>query len=387
MKEVIKILVVDDTKVITKLLYDQINKYYSGKVECYPALSAKKALSIIDKRGDVNIVISDFEMPKMDGIELLRIVKDKYPHIIRVLMSGHKDFDNIKSAVNDCEIASFVEKPWNTSRLFIQLDSLVKRVLLARENEVLINELQSSIDNLKNIVRDIIVDLSPDLAAHSKTVSSLSLKIANELKLSDEIKEDLKSAALFYTLGLLGLPKSIYKTHYKQLNQDMREMYFKYPQISAEMLKSNKNFSYVRKIIKAFHENLDGSGPLGLYDKKIPLESKILKIADEYTLAISIRGRSKEQIIEFLSRKTGILYDKNAVKALVNIISRDIGAIIIPMKLKEVKPGMTIGRNIVSELGRMLLPKGTIITMLSLKRILIYNEKDTIKEVFIVVDN
>ncbi len=387
MSQKIKILIVDDTEVITTLLKQQIINHYPDDTECLIALSGEKALDLFEKHDDIDILISDAEMPGMHGFELLATVKNRYPDVIRILISGYADFEGITNALNDCEISAFIQKPWSTVKLFITLDSIISRVQLRKENEKLHLELQESFDNLLLILKDIIMEMSPELASHSRNVSSLGRKIANELKLSEEQKRNVEFASSLYILGLLGISDEVYKTTTKNLSNELREVKHQYPELSASLLKSNKQLEEVSKIINVFHENIDGTGHKGVEGKDIPIESRILRLCNEYNSAILFRGKTKEHTLAQINRKVGTIYDKRCVKAFINILSREIGAIQIPIVFKELKAGMKLGKDLISKNNRKLLPKGTTITMLSLRKLLIYNMNDPIEEVFIIIDN
>jgi DNA-binding NtrC family response regulator len=80
--------------------------------EIHVAGSAKEALSILEKK-DIQVIVADIRMPIMSGIELLEIVREKYPHIIRLVISGQTDIDTVLDTINKGVIFRFIPKPWN----------------------------------------------------------------------------------------------------------------------------------------------------------------------------------------------------------------------------------------------------------------------------------
>ena len=76
--------------------------------------SGKKALEILEQE-EVQVVVTDMSMPEMGGLELLSIIKEKYPHIIRMVLSGNADIQTLLVAINQGEIFRFIPKPWKSN--------------------------------------------------------------------------------------------------------------------------------------------------------------------------------------------------------------------------------------------------------------------------------
>ncbi len=380
-----KFLIVDDTDIIANLLSQQISTHYESNIKVVKAFSGKDALNII-KKEDIDILITDIKMPEMDGIDLLREVKKINDNIVPVLMSAYSDFESITNAINECNIVAFINKPWDSSHLFIILDSIIDKVQLEKDNKELHKQINRGFYDLLDLTKEIIAELSPDLHSLSNHVLALALATADKLNLSDTEKQDLQSASNLYILGLLGLPPKIYKMHYKQLPSELKQMYDKYPEVSAEMIKSNINLSNVQKIIRAINENIDGSGPLKMSGKSIPIETKILKICNEYSSAVLLRERNKENTLIQMRRKSNVFFDKKCFSAFTKVLSERLGDLKLPLKVNELKPGMVLSENLISKNGSILLPKGSAMTTLKLKRLLIYNVTEPIEEVFITIN-
>jgi two-component system response regulator HupR/HoxA len=81
------------------------------------ASSAKEALEILEKN-EVQVIVTDMRMPEMGGLELLRIVKKDYPHIIRMILSGFADIQTLLRSINQGEIFRFITKPWDFDKEF-----------------------------------------------------------------------------------------------------------------------------------------------------------------------------------------------------------------------------------------------------------------------------
>ncbi|UXI67317.1 response regulator [Tahibacter amnicola] len=76
---------------------------------------------------DFDLIVSDYRMPLMNGVELLSRLIEAQPTVPRMIVSGYADKDAIISAVNDTNIARFINKPWSDNQLRDTVVSLLKR--------------------------------------------------------------------------------------------------------------------------------------------------------------------------------------------------------------------------------------------------------------------
>lgn len=81
------------------------------------ARSGQEALEILQKE-EVHVIVTDMCMPGMDGFELLKIVRERYPHIIIIVLSGYTDMPTLRKEFNQGEIFEFVPKPWKLEKDF-----------------------------------------------------------------------------------------------------------------------------------------------------------------------------------------------------------------------------------------------------------------------------
>jgi two-component system response regulator HupR/HoxA len=84
---------------------------------CLFAASGKQALELLEKHA-VHVICADMRMPEMSGLELLSIVKERYPHVVRIVLSGYTQSGTLLAAINQGEIFRFITKPWNLEEEF-----------------------------------------------------------------------------------------------------------------------------------------------------------------------------------------------------------------------------------------------------------------------------
>jgi DNA-binding NtrC family response regulator len=89
------------------------------------ARSGQEALAIL-AREQVHVLVTDMRMPVMKGLELLKTVKQRYPAVVRVVLSGDSEIDTLMGAINEGKIAKFIPKPWNSSE---ELTTIIREAI------------------------------------------------------------------------------------------------------------------------------------------------------------------------------------------------------------------------------------------------------------------
>ncbi|EGG95278.1 response regulator receiver (CheY-like) modulated metal-dependent phosphohydrolase [gamma proteobacterium IMCC1989] len=114
-----KILLVDDEKSILDSLYRfcRQRKWDAIRVE-----DGAEGLELLANE-EVDVIISDMRMPKMDGAEFLRKSRAVAPNAMRILLTGYADMEAVISAVNDAKIHSHLNKPWDDKVLEVAINS------------------------------------------------------------------------------------------------------------------------------------------------------------------------------------------------------------------------------------------------------------------------
>ena len=79
--------------------------------------SGKEALEILEKQ-QVHVLVTDLGMPEMDGRQLLKIVMEKYPDTVRMVLSGQSNINTLLTAVNEGKVYKFITKPWKLEEEF-----------------------------------------------------------------------------------------------------------------------------------------------------------------------------------------------------------------------------------------------------------------------------
>ncbi|HBY59594.1 MAG TPA: hypothetical protein DEH78_07205 [Solibacterales bacterium] len=104
----------------------------------------------------IDVVVTDYLMPKMNGIQLLAKAKEHQPEAARVLLTGHADKQSAIQAINDIGLYQYLEKPWDNSQLLLVIQGAIERTQLIRMLRDKLAELDTAHDNLKEVQRRLI---------------------------------------------------------------------------------------------------------------------------------------------------------------------------------------------------------------------------------------
>ena len=108
-----KMLVVDDEPDNLDLLY----RTFRREFQVYKAVSGAEALEILEKEGEVAVIISDQRMPEMKGTEFLRRTVPQFPNTIRIILTGFTDIEDLVEAINSGQVYKYITKPWDPTEL------------------------------------------------------------------------------------------------------------------------------------------------------------------------------------------------------------------------------------------------------------------------------
>jgi len=139
------VLIVDDEvrslETLQRILQDDFDVRTAENVE--------QARRILESEW-VQIILCDQRMPEITGVEFLKQVREQWPEVIRMIISGYTDSEDIISAINEAGIYQFVTKPWHPDSLILLLKNAAELFDLQRKNEILSVELKMSPSRLQS---------------------------------------------------------------------------------------------------------------------------------------------------------------------------------------------------------------------------------------------
>lgn len=358
------ILMVDDEVNIlsayTRNLRHKYNVITSSKPE--------EAIQLFRKsENPIKVVVSDYKMPGVDGIQFLYLVKNVSPDTIRIILTGYAELKTAIKAVNEGNIFRFLTKPCPADNLESALDAGIDQYnLKAIEKDVL----ERTLKGIIKVLTDILTAVNPAYFGKALRLRNFSRNIAEVLEV--ERIWDVEIAALLSQIGIVTIPPEILEKSFKGNLLTTKELIImnSIPSVGESLLKNIPRLEQIATAIAFQDKRYDGSDmPLaGKTGDSIPLIGRILKVANDYDELI-VNNTSNPDAINTLASRAGY-YDPNILMALKSAtMAEGKGYIMKSIALEDLKPGMVVAENIVDKEGKFLLGKGNEITDIILFRL------------------
>ena len=355
-------LVVDDEAALRKVL---VRVLANAGYECAEAGSGVDAVAALE-RGSVAAVLSDIHMPKMDGVKLLQVIRERWPDTAVVMLTAVSDVDVGVACLQDGAF-DYITKPF-------QLDEVRARVAQALEKRRLILENRQYQQHLADMVRQQAVRIEELFLegvqtlvhaleakdaytqGHSARVASYAGKIARALALEDLEVQILELGAELHDIGKIGVRESVLGKP-GRLSREEYEHIISHTVIGAHILEPLlKNAPQALAIVRSHHERVDGGGlPDGLRGDQIHLYARIVSVADSFDAMTSERPyrppRPVADAMDELEAGRGTQYDPTVVRAFQQICS-DVGSLpIATPKVTRRRIPTRVAAGTLSELG------------------------------------
>ena len=147
------VIIVDDEEMVLTSLSSFLALETDYEVVTFTEPS--KALEHIGGNG-VDLVISDYLMPEMDGISFLGKVRDLKPEVPRVLLTGYSDKENAIKAINEVGLFQYIEKPWDNDQLHIIVRNALEKQRLLADLQEKVEQISKAHSDLRGIHQDIL---------------------------------------------------------------------------------------------------------------------------------------------------------------------------------------------------------------------------------------
>lgn len=308
------VLFVDDEKPIRSA----IERMYLERddVRCLFAASGQEGLDILE-REEVGVVVSDYLMSGMRGVEFLSRVKGLRPDSVRIMMTAYADLSIAIEAINKSETYRFITKPWDNQELMDTVDEALMRYQMIRtlekEDETLYLSLAQTVE-LKD----------PYTKGHSDRVAGYAVSLARSAGLDEITINDIKRGGWLHDCGKIGVPESVLNNP-GRLSEGDFEKVMQHPRWGSEVARQARMSDMVVNVILYHHERYDGKGyPDGLKGEHIPVESRIVALADVFDALYSDRPYRKaydfDRAIEIMGEMTETHFDPHLARLFLPIM-------------------------------------------------------------------
>ena len=356
------ILIADDDPVTLKLLSSRLCAW--GHT-VHQAADGNTAWETI-RSTPVDMVISDWMMPGMDGLELCRRIRKHnergYMYLILISAQDSKTeiVRGLESGVDD-----YITKPIDMDALHARIESGARIVNLERSLNrkieiITVNHIQTirMFSRMMEVVDD-------ELGGHCRRTADLAVTLAGSHPgVSDADIPIIETAALLHDIGMVGIPKSILNKRRTEMVENERELYHSHAAMGARIIGEIEIMKPAALLVRQHHEQYNGRGfPDGLAGDDIPVGAQLISAASIYDNMIHKGKIALDSIAESLQRIRGYQLSPFVVELLLEInvaqqhdLARKMAE---ERQLDDLKAGMVIAANVHMNTGAFVMAADT----------------------------
>jgi response regulator RpfG family c-di-GMP phosphodiesterase len=366
-----KILCVDDELNILLALQRQLRKQFH--VEC--ALGAEQALAAMERDGPFAVIVSDLQMPGMNGLELLGRARGLAPETTRIMLTGQADLATAIAAVNQNSIFRFLTKPCSVEEMAGTLQAALDQYhLVTAERNLLENTLRASV----KVLTEVLSLVHPAAFSRASRIHRYVRHMAAELRLPHAWQYEV--AALLSQIGCITMDPGTLDRVYtgEELSQEEKKMFAAHPAAGRDLLLHIPRLEAVAQMIAG--QNLEHRQTITAPEAQDAVSTglHLLRAAIDFDRLIT-RDRSKEEALAQMRQRESD-YDPECLKALEKLVPHEATMELRILKSAELRTAMVVDQDVRSKSGLLLLAKGQEVTPSVLGRLRAFASKTGIVE-------
>jgi FixJ family two-component response regulator len=343
------VLCVDDDPTVLEGLSALLRRRYQVHI----ATSGPVGLATLEQEPGIVVVISDLEMPGMNGIRFLQQVRERDPDIGRILFTGKADIHSAVEAVNNGQIFRFLIKPCSGGPVLDAVAAAITHHRLVTGERVLLEQtLRGSI----TVLAEVLSLTNPTSFGRANRIKQLVLDVAEQLQLTD--RWQLEVAAMFSQLGFITLPPQTAERVYfgQPLTENEHRMVERVPAVTEGLLANIPRLEGVRSILALAAESQPPSLKRPPADPVIRASAALLRAALEFD-SHGARGTTPDRAIELM--RAHRRYPAEVLDGLALVRAGDgEREQIHELGLARVMVGMILADDIVMADGTLLAARG-----------------------------
>jgi len=319
------ILVVDDSKTIRFLVEKGLSE---AGFHVLTATNGKEGLDLVKIRAP-DLILSDINMPEMDGIDFCKQIKTnpEWTKVPFVVMSSHSERSLVRGMIEQ-GATTYIVKPFNLDQLVVTIENLLSDhfLQLLEDKERLDSERKMMLASIISIVTAL--EARHEYAqGHSEAVARIVSGMGKAMKMRPEEIDLLKIAAKIHNLGYVAIPDKILLKPGKLTDEEYAVMK-QHAVAGAHILASNPALKNIIPALRNHHERYDGAGyPDGLKKEEIHLWARMIAVADTYKALTSVRpyrsAQSKEKALELIADLRGNRLCPKCVDVFLDLIHKN----------------------------------------------------------------
>jgi len=318
------ILCLDDEAIILSSLRLELAQALDTAIAIEVCSNGKEALSLLNElileESDVPLIISDQVMPGMSGDEFLSQAHELSPKSHLVLLTGYSNIDAIKKAINNAGLYRFISKPWDPN----YIKSTAQGALREYSHEKIIHLQHAQIEKISLAMITSLeaanMTYDHDTGSHVRRVAHVTALLAQWCGHDQAYVDRIKNLSRLHDIGKIGVACQLINKNGRYTGEEF-DIMKRHVTWGGRILANEAIDSMARNIAVYHHERWDGSGYMkGLKGEKIPLEARLVAVADVLDALVSQRpykgAIEPEKAVETLISGRGSHFDPEIIDIL-----------------------------------------------------------------------
>jgi CheY-like chemotaxis protein len=352
-QEAPKVLFVDDEPAALASLKLTQGKQYDVRV----AESGLEGLRAFEREPDIAVVVSDMQMPEMDGATFLARVKEDHPEAVRLLLTGHADMESAARAVNDGRIFRFLTKPCSPPDLRLALAAALQmHDLLTAERVLLQKTLVGSVKAVVNVLGL----TNPEALGRAMRIKAKARIVAQ--KLDVESRWGVEFAAMFSQIAAASLPEETVRKLYRgaPLSSTESEQLVGATEAIRTILADVPRLEPVTKILSELTELARRPQRNEQLEARAEQPARLLHAVIDLE-ALESSGQSLRQAVASMKQREAV-YGAATLDALTALVEGAPEVDVAACRPIDLKIGMVLAEDLKTTDGLLLLPRGFELT-------------------------
>ena len=356
------ILIADDDPVTLRLLSSRLGAW--GHT-VHQAADGNTAWETI-RSTPIDMVISDWVMPELDGLQLCRRIRELHEssYIYLILISAQNSKADIVRGL-ESGVDDYVTKPIDMDALHARIEIGARIVNLERTLNRKIEIITANHYQTIRMFSRMIEVIDDELGGHCRRTAKLAVHLAGRHPgVGDAEIPIIETAALLHDIGMVGIPKTILNKRRTEMVDNERQLYQSHAAMGARIIGEIEIMKPAALLVRMHHEQYNGKGfPDGLNSDEIPVGAQIISAASIYDNMIHKGRIAIDRIAEGLQRIRGYQLSPQVVELLIEFnvaqqheLARKMAA---ERELDELKAGMVIAANVRMKTGAFVMAADT----------------------------
>jgi response regulator RpfG family c-di-GMP phosphodiesterase len=338
-------LVVDDEPRLRQVLQRVME---ADGFACRTAASGREAIDVLNV-APAELVLTDLRMPEMDGIELLKAVRERWPDTAVMLVTAVAD---VEVAVNCLAQGAmdYLTKPFHIEEVRARVAQAMEKRALILENRGYQSDLEARVRRQASRIEQVFLAAVQGFAealdakdrytaGHSVRVARYATVIAKMMTLDPAVLVQIELGGHVHDIGKIGVREDVLNKPGRLTDEEYQHIMI-HPVVGWKILSPlMMDHPVALNVVRSHHERYDGKGiPDRLFGQAIPLEARIAAVADSFDAITSSRPyrpapRSVEDAVAEVMRCAGTQFDPDVVAAFVSAWEQ--GEIVVPSADEE----------------------------------------------------